>query len=231
MWRRWRARHGGTARRGDHDLRRPRRGDRPLHLEPPAGHPRRPVHPRYDRHRGPVLVLGLDRLHPARGGRGARGRPYACGRLHGLHLGEDGRGRVRAARGRAAGHGRLRGRRPQVRPPPPGRPADHLRRFRQAVQAGGGTPGPALGPLPGGQGLPGGAGPRGRRDEALAAEVAEANTGLAALQLCRRRAYRWETWWRRGPGTRRWCAAGAPVAVDVICIDRAGTVVGRSTPR
>ncbi|WP_326769600.1 cobalt-precorrin-5B (C(1))-methyltransferase [Streptomyces sp. NBC_01591] len=73
---------------------------------------------------------------------------------------------------------------------------------------------------------------RGGADEALAAEVAVANTGLAALQLCLARGV--------PLGDLVAVAArdealsvlrGAPVAVDVICIDRAGTVVGRSGVR
>ncbi|MEV6745472.1 MULTISPECIES: cobalt-precorrin-5B (C(1))-methyltransferase [unclassified Streptomyces] len=73
---------------------------------------------------------------------------------------------------------------------------------------------------------------RGGADEALAAEVAVANTGLAALRLCLDRGV--------PLGDLVAVAArdealsvlrGAPVAVDVICIDRAGTVVGRSTVR
>ncbi|MEU6923432.1 MULTISPECIES: cobalt-precorrin-5B (C(1))-methyltransferase [unclassified Streptomyces] len=73
---------------------------------------------------------------------------------------------------------------------------------------------------------------RGGADEALAAEVAVANTGLAALQLCLARGV--------PLGDLVAVAArdealsvlrGAPVAVDVICIDRAGTVVGRSSVR
>ena len=69
----------------------------------------------------------------------------------------------------------------------------------------------------------------GGADAALAAEVADANTGLAALQLCA----------AAGVPLGDLVAAaardqalsvlrGAPVAVDVICIDRAGAVVGRS---
>ncbi|MEU8889993.1 cobalt-precorrin-5B (C(1))-methyltransferase [Streptomyces sp. NPDC048442] len=70
---------------------------------------------------------------------------------------------------------------------------------------------------------------RGGADEALAAEIAAANTGLAALQLCQARGI--------PLGDLVAVAArdealsvlrGAPVAVDVICINRAGTVVGRS---
>ncbi|GAA2446210.1 cobalt-precorrin-5B (C(1))-methyltransferase [Streptomyces pulveraceus] len=73
---------------------------------------------------------------------------------------------------------------------------------------------------------------RGGADEALAAEVAVANTGLAALQLCLARGV--------PLGDLVAVAArdealsvlrGAPVAVDVICIDRAGAVVGRSGVR
>ncbi|MFH8404744.1 cobalt-precorrin-5B (C(1))-methyltransferase [Streptomyces sp. NPDC018019] len=73
---------------------------------------------------------------------------------------------------------------------------------------------------------------QGGADEELAAEVAGANTGLAALQLCT----------ARGVPLGDLVAAtardealavlrGAPVAVDVICIDRAGNVVGRAEPR
>ncbi|GAU66554.1 putative cobalt-precorrin-6A synthase [Streptomyces sp. NBRC 110611] len=72
----------------------------------------------------------------------------------------------------------------------------------------------------------------GGADEALAGEVAVANTGLAALQLCA----------AAGVPLGDLVAAtardealavlrGAPVAVDVICIDRAGMVVGRAEPR
>ncbi|MGW7417661.1 cobalt-precorrin-5B (C(1))-methyltransferase, partial [Streptomyces sp. NPDC054863] len=73
---------------------------------------------------------------------------------------------------------------------------------------------------------------RGGADEALAAEIAVANTGLAALQLCQ----------ARGVPLGDLVAVtardealsvlrGAPVAVDVICIDRAGAIVGRSAPK
>ncbi|THA63207.1 cobalt-precorrin-5B (C(1))-methyltransferase [Streptomyces sp. A0958] len=73
---------------------------------------------------------------------------------------------------------------------------------------------------------------RGGADEALAAEVATANTGLAALRSCQARGV--------PLGDLVAVAArdealtvlrGAPVAVDVICVDRAGTVVGRSSVR
>ncbi|MEV8567689.1 cobalt-precorrin-5B (C(1))-methyltransferase [Streptomyces sp. NPDC051322] len=73
---------------------------------------------------------------------------------------------------------------------------------------------------------------RGGADEALSAEIAGANTGLAALQLCT----------AAGVPLGDLVAAkardealsvlrGAPVAVDVLCIDRAGNVVGRSELR
>ncbi|TJZ50081.1 cobalt-precorrin-5B (C(1))-methyltransferase [Streptomyces piniterrae] len=73
---------------------------------------------------------------------------------------------------------------------------------------------------------------RGGADEALATAVAEANTGLAALQMCT----------AAGVPLGDLVAAtardealavlrGAPVAVDVICIDRAGLVVGQAEPR
>ncbi|MGW1077900.1 cobalt-precorrin-5B (C(1))-methyltransferase [Streptomyces sp. NPDC002537] len=73
---------------------------------------------------------------------------------------------------------------------------------------------------------------RGGADAALAASVAGANTGLDALQQCA----------ARGVPLGDLVAAtardealavlrGAPIAVDVICIDRAGTIVGRAEPR
>ncbi|MGW1468429.1 cobalt-precorrin-5B (C(1))-methyltransferase [Streptomyces sp. NPDC002308] len=72
----------------------------------------------------------------------------------------------------------------------------------------------------------------GGADEELAEAVAGANTGLAALQLCAAAGV--------PLGDLVAVAArdqalevlrGAPVAVDVICVDRAGTVVGRSAVR
>ncbi|MFE0174077.1 cobalt-precorrin-5B (C(1))-methyltransferase [Streptomyces sp. NPDC059002] len=71
----------------------------------------------------------------------------------------------------------------------------------------------------------------GGADEDLAAQVAAANTGLEALRLCE----------AAGVPLGDLVAVtardealavlrGAPVAVDVICIDRAGAVVGRSAP-
>ncbi|MFI0981014.1 cobalt-precorrin-5B (C(1))-methyltransferase [Streptomyces sp. NPDC021093] len=70
---------------------------------------------------------------------------------------------------------------------------------------------------------------RGGADEALAAEIAAANTGLAALQLCQARGVPLGD--LVAAAAREEALAvlrGAPVAVDVICIDRAGTIVGRS---
>ncbi|MGW7516848.1 cobalt-precorrin-5B (C(1))-methyltransferase [Streptomyces sp. NPDC054796] len=68
----------------------------------------------------------------------------------------------------------------------------------------------------------------GGADDALVSSVAEANTGLAALQLCAARGVPLgdlvATAARdQALGVLR----GAPVAVDVLCVDRAGTVVGR----
>ncbi|NBM20764.1 cobalt-precorrin-5B (C(1))-methyltransferase [Streptomyces sp. GC420] len=73
---------------------------------------------------------------------------------------------------------------------------------------------------------------RGGADGSLAAAVAAANTGLEALRLCV----------SRGVPLGDLVAAAArdqaqavlreaPVAVDVLCIDRAGAVVGRAAPR
>ncbi|MEV5376269.1 cobalt-precorrin-5B (C(1))-methyltransferase [Streptomyces nondiastaticus] len=72
---------------------------------------------------------------------------------------------------------------------------------------------------------------RGGAGEELAAAVASANTGLEALRLCE----------AAGVPLGDLVAAtardealavlrGAPVAVDVICIDRAGVIVGRAGP-
>ncbi|SCK05087.1 cobalt-precorrin-5B (C(1))-methyltransferase [Streptomyces sp. WMMB 322] len=71
----------------------------------------------------------------------------------------------------------------------------------------------------------------GGADEALCGEVAHANTGLAALELC---AAAGVPLGDLVAGAARDQALsvlrGAPVEVDVICVDRAGTVVGRSGP-
>ncbi|MGX1974140.1 cobalt-precorrin-5B (C(1))-methyltransferase [Streptomyces kronopolitis] len=73
---------------------------------------------------------------------------------------------------------------------------------------------------------------RGGADEALAAAVAEANTGLAALQLCAAAGVPLgDLVAARAREESLAVLRGAPVAVDVICIDRAGMVVGRAEPR
>ncbi|MDQ8705311.1 cobalt-precorrin-5B (C(1))-methyltransferase [Streptomyces sp. LHD-70] len=70
----------------------------------------------------------------------------------------------------------------------------------------------------------------GGADEALAAQIAEANTGLAALQLCEAAGVPLGDLVATTARDEALAVLrGAPVAVDVICIDRAGTVVGRST--
>ncbi|WP_205530751.1 cobalt-precorrin-5B (C(1))-methyltransferase [Streptomyces sp. MBT27] len=72
---------------------------------------------------------------------------------------------------------------------------------------------------------------RGGASEALAAEVADANTGLAALQLCTAAGVRLgDLVAARARDEALSVLRGAPVTVDVICIDRAGNVVGRSEP-
>ncbi|MFE9368590.1 cobalt-precorrin-5B (C(1))-methyltransferase [Streptomyces sp. NPDC006711] len=72
----------------------------------------------------------------------------------------------------------------------------------------------------------------GGASEALAAEVAVANTGLAALQLCAAAGVPLgDVVAARARDEALSVLRGAPVAVDVLCVDRAGTVVGRSTPR
>ncbi|MFD5114183.1 cobalt-precorrin-5B (C(1))-methyltransferase [Streptomyces sp. NPDC058391] len=66
----------------------------------------------------------------------------------------------------------------------------------------------------------------------LATEVTQANTGLAALQLCQAQGIRLgDAVATRARDEALTVLRGAPVEVDVICIDRAGTVVGRSEPR
>ncbi|RCH64377.1 cobalt-precorrin-5B (C(1))-methyltransferase [Streptomyces sp. SDr-06] len=67
--------------------------------------------------------------------------------------------------------------------------------------------------------------------ESLAAEVEQANTGLAALQLCTAAGVPLgDLVAARARDEALGVLRGAPVAVDVICIDRAGHVVGRSNP-
>lgn len=72
---------------------------------------------------------------------------------------------------------------------------------------------------------------RGGADAELAERVAEANTGLAALQLC---AAAEVPLGDLVATTARDEALsvlrGAPVTVDVICVDRSGAVVGRAAP-
>ncbi|QKW09079.1 cobalt-precorrin-5B (C(1))-methyltransferase [Streptomyces sp. NA04227] len=69
----------------------------------------------------------------------------------------------------------------------------------------------------------------GGADEALASEVATANTGLAALQLCTAAGVPLGDLVAVAARDEALAVLrGAPVAVDVICIDRAGNVVGRS---
>ncbi|MFI1713731.1 cobalt-precorrin-5B (C(1))-methyltransferase [Streptomyces sp. NPDC053513] len=72
----------------------------------------------------------------------------------------------------------------------------------------------------------------GGASEALAAEIADANTGLAALRLCEAAGVPLgDLVAARARDEALSVLRGAPVAVDVICIDRAGTVVGRSEPK
>ncbi|MFD3991954.1 cobalt-precorrin-5B (C(1))-methyltransferase [Streptomyces sp. NPDC058583] len=70
----------------------------------------------------------------------------------------------------------------------------------------------------------------GGASESLAAEIAGANTGLAALRLCEAaHVPLGDLVAARARDEALAVLRGAPVAVDVICIDRAGTVVGRSS--
>ncbi|MFJ8621757.1 cobalt-precorrin-5B (C(1))-methyltransferase [Kitasatospora sp. NPDC093550] len=72
---------------------------------------------------------------------------------------------------------------------------------------------------------------RGGADEALAAAVAAANTGLEAVQLCRAAGVPLgDLVAEAARATALDVLVGSPVAVDVICIDRAGTIVGRAEP-
>ena len=66
--------------------------------------------------------------------------------------------------------------------------------------------------------------------ESLAAEVEEANTGLEALQPCAAAGVPLgDLVAARARDEALGVLRGAPVVVDVICIDRAGTVVGRTS--
>ncbi|MGW8599287.1 cobalt-precorrin-5B (C(1))-methyltransferase [Streptomyces sp. NPDC055893] len=69
----------------------------------------------------------------------------------------------------------------------------------------------------------------GGASESLAAEIAGANTGLAALRLCEAaHVPLGDLVAARARDEALAVLRGAPVAVDVVCVDRAGTVVGRS---
>ncbi|WP_241002435.1 cobalt-precorrin-5B (C(1))-methyltransferase [Streptomyces sp. CB01881] len=71
----------------------------------------------------------------------------------------------------------------------------------------------------------GGAGPE------LADAVAAANTALEAIQLCRAAGVPLgDLVAEAARATALGVLVGSPVAVDVICIDRAGTIVGRAEP-
>ncbi|WP_446463084.1 cobalt-precorrin-5B (C(1))-methyltransferase [Streptomyces sp. BRA346] len=73
---------------------------------------------------------------------------------------------------------------------------------------------------------------RGGADEELAAAVAAANTGLETVQLCAARGVPLgDLVAAAARDTALGVLRGAPVAVDVICIDRAGTIVGRAASR
>ncbi len=73
---------------------------------------------------------------------------------------------------------------------------------------------------------------RGGADEALAAAVTDANTGLEALRLCEAAGVPLGDLVAAGARDEALAVLrGAPVAVDVICIDRAGGIVGRAEPR
>ncbi|QNP63100.1 cobalt-precorrin-5B (C(1))-methyltransferase [Streptomyces genisteinicus] len=69
----------------------------------------------------------------------------------------------------------------------------------------------------------------GGADAALVAEIAAANTGLAALRLCEAAGVPLGDLVATAARDEALTVLrGAPVAVDVICVDRAGVVVGRS---
>lgn len=71
----------------------------------------------------------------------------------------------------------------------------------------------------------------GGADDALCEEVVHANTGLAALQSCTAAGVPLgDLVAVAARDQARSVLRGAPVAVDVICIDRSGAVVGRSEP-
>ncbi|MFI1971838.1 cobalt-precorrin-5B (C(1))-methyltransferase [Streptomyces cinnamoneus] len=73
---------------------------------------------------------------------------------------------------------------------------------------------------------------RGGAGDALAAAVASANTGLEALHLCAADGVRLGDLVAATARDEALAVLrGAPVTVDVICIDRAGTIVGRAEGR
>ncbi|MFI1329111.1 cobalt-precorrin-5B (C(1))-methyltransferase [Streptomyces sp. NPDC020845] len=73
---------------------------------------------------------------------------------------------------------------------------------------------------------------RGGADEELVAAVAAANTGLETVQLCAARGVPLgDLVAVAARETALGVLRGAPVAVDVICIDRAGAIVGRAAAR
>ncbi|ATL87318.1 cobalt-precorrin-5B (C(1))-methyltransferase [Streptomyces malaysiensis subsp. malaysiensis] len=73
---------------------------------------------------------------------------------------------------------------------------------------------------------------RGGADEKLAQAVATANTGLETVQLCAAHGVPLgDLVAATARDTALGVLRGAPVAVDVICVDRAGTIVGRAEPR
>jgi cobalt-precorrin-5B (C1)-methyltransferase len=72
---------------------------------------------------------------------------------------------------------------------------------------------------------------QGGADDALAAAVAGANTGLEAVQLCAAHGVPLgDLVAEAARATALGVLREAPVAVDVICIDRAGTIVGQVEP-
>ncbi|MFF5975152.1 cobalt-precorrin-5B (C(1))-methyltransferase [Streptomyces sp. NPDC012769] len=71
----------------------------------------------------------------------------------------------------------------------------------------------------------------GGASDALADEITAANTGLAALRLCEAAGVPLgDLVAARARDEALAVLRGAPVTVDVVCIDRAGVVVGRSAP-
>ncbi|GHC32499.1 cobalt-precorrin-5B (C(1))-methyltransferase [Streptomyces cinnamoneus] len=69
-------------------------------------------------------------------------------------------------------------------------------------------------------------------DDVLAAAVTDANTGLEALRLCEAAGVPLgDLVAARARDEALAVLRGAPVTVDVICIDRAGVIVGRAEPR